>query len=298
MTEISAGEIFAGEAIAGFFYGAEVGFVCAGLDADAAFAGEGGAVAGDAGGKDAIEHIDAARDEFNHLGRRAEAHRVAGLVGGEERFGDFDGAKHFGFGFADADAADGVAVEFKGDEGFGAFFAEAGIDTALDDAEDHLAGSAGLFAAFGGPAHSALDRSTEFARSAGVRWAIVEDHRDVGTEFALDLHGFPGAEKEKRAVEMRAEFDAVGFDFADGGKAEDLEAAGVGEDWERPIDEIVQATGGADDVHAGADVEVIGVAKDDLSTEFAKFARVDGFYAALSADGHEHRSVDDAVGSG
>ena len=97
---------------------------------------------------------------------------------------------------------------------------------------------------------------------------------------------------------MRTEFDAVGFDFADGGQAEDLEAAAVGENWERPVDEIVEATGGADDVHPGTDMEMIGVTEDDLSAEFAEFARVDGFDAALGADGHEDGSVDDAVGSG
>jgi hypothetical protein len=34
-----------------------------------------------------------------------------------------------------------------------------------------------------------------------------------------------------------------------------------------------------------------------LSAEFAEFARIDGFDAALGADGHEDGSVDDAVGS-
>ena len=49
--------------------------------------------------------------------------------------------------------------------------------------------------------------------------------------------GFPSsflrAEKEQRAVEVRAKFDAVLLDFADFGEAEDLEAAAVGQD--RPV---------------------------------------------------------------
>ena len=112
-------------------------------------------------------------------------------------FGDFDAAKHFGFRFANTDTADGVAVEFECDERFGAFFAEVRVDAALDDAEDHLAGSAGLFAAFSGPAHGAFDCGAKFSRSGGVRRAIVEDHGDVRAEFALDLHGFFGSEEEK-----------------------------------------------------------------------------------------------------
>jgi hypothetical protein len=297
MAQVGASEIAAGEAVAVFFDGAEVRFVSAGFNADAAFAGEGGAVSGDAGGQDAIEHVDAASDEFDHLGGRAEAHGVARLVGGKMRFGDFDGAKHFGFRFADANPADGVTVEFEGDERFGAFFAEMWVDAALDDAEDHLAGGARLFAAFGGPTHSAFDGGAKFTRGAGVRRAIVEDHRYIGAEFALNLHRFFRAQEQERAIEMRTEFDAVSFDFADSGEAEDLEAAAVGQDRELPIDEVVKATCGADDVHPGTDMEMIGVAEDDLSTQFAEFAWVDGFDAALGADRHEDGSVDNAVGS-
>ena len=128
--------------------------------------------------------------------------------------------------------------------------------------------------------------------------AIVEDHGDVGAEFALNLHGFFGAEEEEGAIEVRAEFDSVRFDFADGCQAEDLKAAAVGEDGQRPVDKFVEAAGGADDVHPGTDVEMIGVTEDDLSTEFAEFARVDGFDAALCADGHEDGSVDNTVGGG
>ena len=297
MTQIGACEMLAGEAVAVFFNGAKVGFVCTPFNADAAFPSESGAIAGNARGQNAIEHVDAARDEFDHLGGCAEPHRVPRLVAREMRFGDFDGAEHFGFGFTDAYAADGIAVEFEGDKSFCAFFAQVWIDAALDDAEDHLAGSARLFTAFGGPAHRAFDGGAKFARRAGVRWAIIENHGDVGTEFALNLHRFFRAEKKKRAIEMGAEFDAMRLDLPNCGKAEDLEAAAVSKDRELPIDEIMQATRGADDVHPGTDMEMIGVAEDDLSTQFSEFAGVDGFDAALCANGHENWSVHHAVRS-
>jgi len=265
VAEVGAGKVLAREAIAAFLDRAEVGLICAGLDTDAAFAGEGGAVAGDASGQDAIEHVDAARDEFDHLGGGAEAHRVARLVCRKMGFGDLDGAKHFGFGFADADATNGVAVEVERNESLGALFAQIWIDAALDNSEDHLAGRARLFTAFSGPAHRAFDSGAKFARGAGVGRAIVENHRDVGAEFTLNLHGFFRAEKKKRAIEVRTEFDPVGFDFANGREAEDLEAAAVGKDRERPIDELVEAVGGADDVHPRTDVEMIGVTEDNLS---------------------------------
>ena len=128
------------------------------------------------------------------------------------------------------------------------------IDATLDDAENHLAGSARLFTAFGGPAHGTFDGSAKFARRAGMRRAIVEDHGDIGAEFALDLHRFFRAEKKERAIEVGTEFDPVRFDLANGREAENLETAAISEDWERPIDEIVQATCRANDVHPGTNI--------------------------------------------
>ena len=63
---------------------------------------------------------------------------------------------------------------------------------------------------------------------------------------------------------MRTEFHAVRFDFADFGEAENLEAAAVGENGLVPVHEFVQPAGGADDVEAGAQIEMIGVAENDL----------------------------------
>ena len=97
---------------------------------------------------------------------------------------------------------------------------------------------------------------------------------------------------------MRAEFDAVRFDFPDFGEAENLEAAAVGEDRPFPIHEPVQSAGGADDVESGPDVEVISVAEDDLRAHLEQFARVERLDAGLGADGHEDRRVHDAVRGG
>ena len=47
---------------------------------------------------------------------------------------------------------------------------------------------------------------------------------------------------------------------------------------------------------AGAEPEVVGVAEDDLRAEFLKFGRMQRFYRALGADGHEDGGFDLAVG--
>ena len=97
---------------------------------------------------------------------------------------------------------------------------------------------------------------------------------------------------------MRAELDAVRFDFANLRQAEDLESAAVGQDWMRPVDEFVQPAGVANDVKTRADVKVIRVAENDFGAHLDQFARVERLDAALSADGHEHRRVNDATRSG
>ena len=68
-----------------------------------------------------------------------------------------------------------------------------------------------------------------------------------------------------------------------------LKAAAVGENRLFPIHELVQSTSGADDVESGADVEMVGVAEDDLRAHLVEFARVNRLHAALRADGHEDR---------
>ena len=90
----------------------------------------------------------------------------------------------------------------------------------------------------------------------------------------------------------------MGVDLANGGQAEDLKAAAVGQDRPRPIDKPVQPAGGADDVQARAEVEVITVAEDDLGAHLAQFARVHRLDAALRADGHEDGRIHHAVGGG
>ena len=63
---------------------------------------------------------------------------------------------------------------------------------------------------------------------------------------------------------MRTEFDTVFLYFSDFCEAENLETATVGENRQIPIHELVQTASGADDVESGAQIEMIGVAENDL----------------------------------
>ena len=58
----------------------------------------------------------------------------------------------------------------------------------------------------------------------------------------------------------------------------------------------MQAAGGADDVESGPQIEVVGIAEDDLGAHFAEFAGVEGLDGGLRADGHEGGGVHGAAG--
>ena len=76
-----------------------------------------------------------------------------------------------------------------------------------------------------------------------------------------------------------------------------LEAAGIGEDWERPIHKSVKAAGVGDDLHAGGNREMVSVAENNLRAHLDEFARVEGFHAGLCADRHEDGRFDCTVRS-
>jgi hypothetical protein len=275
------------------------------FNVDGAVVGEGLAVAGAAGRVDAVEHVDALADHFEKLGGGAEAHGVAGLILGEERFGILNGGEHFFLGFADRDATDGVAVEIEIDEGARRFFAEIGVDAALDDAEVELAALAGgglvrfdpIFAALspaGGEAGGILGVFT----LARIRGAFVEEHGDIGAEDGLDFHALFGAEHHAGAIEVALELHAGLGDFSDFRKGPDLEAAGVGEHGAVPSGEGVEAAEFFDDLGAGAEPEVVGIAKDDLGVDHVEVVGMEGFDRSLGADGHENGGFDHTVRGG
>ena len=98
----------------------------------------------------------------------------------------------------------------------------------------------------------------------GILGALVEHHQDVAAEGELDVDGGFGREGVEVAIEVRLEDDAVLGDLAQAAQAEDLEAAGIGEDGVGPGHEAVQSAQFADEFVAGAEEEMVGVGEKDL----------------------------------
>ena len=218
VAEVGAGKVAAGVAFATRFDGGGVFSEWGVFEVQCAGGGKGGAVAGEASGEDAVEHVNAACDHFDDLRRGAEAHGVAGVVMREEGNSIFNGAEHLVFGFTDADAANGVAVESDVHEGASTFLAEIGVGGPLNDAEDERAVFGGLCVPPFPAAHRPAEREIEALSSVFVAawmWGtLIEEHDDVGAQIALDFHGGFGANEGGCAVEVVLEMDALLGDLA------------------------------------------------------------------------------------
>src|SRR5581483_10471225 len=78
-------------------------------------------------------------------------------------------------------------------------------------------------------------------------------------------------------------------------ETEDLIAAAVSEDRPGPADERVQATAAGDQIGAGTEHQVIGVAEDDLRADLFEVSAAHRLDGALRPDRHEGRRRHDAV---
>ena len=98
-----------------------------------------------------------------------------------------------------------------------------------------------------------------------------------------------------RTVEMRLEVGTLLADHAPRREAEDLKAAAVGQDRRVPADEAMQAATPCDQLVAGTEKEVVGVAEDDLRAGVVKVAMKRRLYGPLCPDRHERGRLHDAV---
>ncbi len=130
-----------------------------------------------------------------------------------------------------------------------------------------LTGTIIMSVASGGPTHGPLHRVAGLLLRRRVRSAVIQRHRDVGSQLQLHLHRVLGVEPYLAAVNGRAELHALLRDLAQALQAEHLESARVGEDRVIPVHEAVQAPVGIDDVRPGTQHKMECVTQDDLGTQ-------------------------------
>ena len=260
-----------------------------------AVGGEEHAVAAVACRHHAVHHVDAAVDGFEDVGGGAHAHEIAGLVGGEYLVDHLDHLIHPLGGLAYGQTAYGVAVGAEVADEFCRLAAQVGEPHALHYGEIGLriaVEAFGLLIAFPAALKPAVGESERFPGVGIVSHAggtFVESHHDVGADGALDIHDSLGGEEVSRAVDVRAEVGALFGEFALSRQGKDLKAAAVGEDRPLPAVELVETAGATDYFGAGPQVEVIGVAQDDLCLYVvAKLMLMHALDTAESAYGHEY----------
>ena len=271
------------------------------LDIDAPLAREQLTVPGIAGRQHAVEQVDAARRRFDQILRRAGSHQISRPVVGKKPRRVRDDVVHHIHRLADAQPADGISVEADRDGGARAFFAQLRVDTALHDPELRLPGSSRLperekaVASAPRPAQRPAHRLARGVGRGRVREALVEHHRDVGSELCLDVRGFLGRQQMRRTVKMRAEPRAFFVHRPPRREAEHLIAAAVGENRPRPTDEPVQPAAACDEVAAWAQIKMIRVAEQDLGAQRFEVAVGHALHRPLRADRHERRRLHVAV---
>ena len=118
--------------------------------------------------------------------------------------------------------------------------------------------------------------------------AFIERHDDVGADDPLRIDVVFRRENVPGAVDVRLEDAALFGEFPALGEREDLEAAAVGQDGPVPRGEGVEAAGPAQDVEAGAQVEMVCVAQDDLGLDvFFEFFMENALHGADGPHRHE-----------
>ena len=101
----------------------------------------------------------------------------------------------------------------------------------------------------------------------------------------------------ERSVYVGPEFDAVFSYLSQRRETEDLKSTAIGEDGTAPVDEFMKSAHLVDDFMAGAQIEMISIAQDDLGADLAQFVGRHGFHRPLGTYRHECRGLYSSPGS-
>ena len=110
------------------------------------------------------------------------------------------------------------------------------------------------------------------------------------------VHGRLGAEQVLAAIDVAAERHALFGDLAAVGQAEHLVAAAVRQNRSLPIHEFVQPARSLQHLGAGAEVQMVSIAQDDLRADVvAQIPLRYRFDRTRGSNWHENRRLDDPV---
>ncbi len=278
----------AGIAGAGFINRARIAGILSVHQVHAPAEGLGGAVARQAGGQHAIEHIHSTADALDEIVGGADPHQVAGFVFRKRGSHHFNRSEHFIFRLADRKPTNGVPRKTECTDISSGLLAQVFEDTTLDDAKERL-----IRAGFGcqaalRPVMGAQHGLLVVCIIGGVG-TFIESHDDIGIQIFLDGNGLLRGEPVQGAIDMAFKCDTILINAAQPTQRKDLKAARIGENGAIPMHELMQATQFVDEVITGAQIQMIGVGKDDGGIDLQQLLGSDSFNCCLSADRHEDR---------
>ena len=132
---------------------------------------------------------------------------------------------------------------------------------------------------------------------AGPGRALVKRHDNVGPNHPLNVHHALGRKQMLAAVHVRAELHALFLNLPGVAERVHLVAARVGENGPVPAVELVQAAGRLQHLQPRPQVEVVGIAEDNLGLHIVlQRDLAHGLHGAGGAHRHENGRFDGAVG--
>ena len=130
----------------------------------------------------------------------------------------------------------------------------------------------------------------------GILDALVKCHSDSRAEVRLDSHALLGTHKNLASVDMRGEIDTLLFYLAKLCERKDLESAAVREYGSVPSRKLVQSAELLYKLVARAQMQMICVAKLNLTVDILEVIRRDrAFYRAAGCNIHKSRSLHSSV---
>ena len=129
-----------------------------------------------------------------------------------------------------------------------------------------------------------------------TRTALVERHHDVRAYLALDIHHAFRRKEQLPSVDMTAKPYALFGHLADIRQAEHLKTAAVRQYRPRPTFKPVQSAGLTKNLRPRPQIEMIGVAQDDLRLDvFLQLLALHTLHRSGCPDRHKYRREDISV---
>ena len=98
-----------------------------------------------------------------------------------------------------------------------------------------------------------------------------------------------------RSVDMGSEKYSLSLDFPERCKREYLESTRIGENIVLPRHKTVQSPGVLDDIYAGSEIEMIGVAENHADSQLIQIFHCNGLDGGVGTNRHERRGLNSAV---